>query len=289
MKVSLILITFNGYKNIKKNLNSVLNQSFKEYELIIIDDGSNIKTKNYLSKLKNKKLRVITHKINKGPAAARNTGIKNAKGEYICVIADDYYLPEDWLKEAYYKISSSQVDLITHGFKCIQKSIIAQTSHRYYKYSINSKFRHAYVIKFNDFELIHVTLPASAAMLIRKTVFSKTGLYDESLRVGEDSEMSVRFQKKNILMYHDKQNTIIRYYSTNFFKSLKTYYSYGKTHKFFYTTAIHKPFSTRLKDAFNLNLFFLKQRMQDQPFSIKTLLTIFTLTRFAGMLFNKKI
>src|SRR5699024_8437724 len=86
------------FKQIKKSVYSVLNQKYTNIELIIIDDNSkdNISIyniENELNQIKDSRIHYIQHGINKGACAARNTGIKNAKGEYIAFLDDD----DEWL------------------------------------------------------------------------------------------------------------------------------------------------------------------------------------------------
>ena len=80
---------FNGEKYIKSAINSVLNQTFKKWELIIVDDNSNAKTVKILKNYKNKKIKLIFLKKNKGAAYCRNLAIKNSKGKYLTFLDSD--------------------------------------------------------------------------------------------------------------------------------------------------------------------------------------------------------
>lgn len=92
-QVSVIIPCYNDKEYIQETINCVLNQSFQDFELIIVDDGSNLETKTILASIYNEKIILIT-KENNGLSAARNTGIKNAKGSYILTIdADDTFQP----------------------------------------------------------------------------------------------------------------------------------------------------------------------------------------------------
>ncbi len=81
-KVSVIMPVYNSEKYLDKALESILSQSFKDYELIIIDDGSNDGTNEIISRIKDKRTKVITNKKNLGVAKSLNIGLKRAKGEY---------------------------------------------------------------------------------------------------------------------------------------------------------------------------------------------------------------
>ena len=81
--VSVIIPTYNRRNTILASVNSVLNQTFKNIELIVVDDCSTDDTISILEQINDKRLKIIRHSKNKGQNAARNTGIKASTGEYI--------------------------------------------------------------------------------------------------------------------------------------------------------------------------------------------------------------
>ena len=93
-KVSIVIPVYNVEKLLDRCIKSLLNQTYKDYELIFIDDGSKDNSLKILEKYKqNKKIKILTQK-NNGPAITRNRGIKLAKGEYIMFVdSDDYVSP----------------------------------------------------------------------------------------------------------------------------------------------------------------------------------------------------
>jgi len=107
--ISIILPTFNRAKIVSRSIRSVLNQTYKEFELIIIDDGSADCTQELISKIKDSRIRYIKHEKNKGAAAARNTGIKAAQYDLIAFQdSDDEWMPEKLEKQI--KVMSSLPD-----------------------------------------------------------------------------------------------------------------------------------------------------------------------------------
>ena len=96
---SIILPTYNRSKTIDKTIESVINQTYKHWELIIIDDGSTDNTKEIITNYKTNDKRIkYLYQQNKERSAARNNGIVNANGDYICFIdSDDYFM-----KNTYY-------------------------------------------------------------------------------------------------------------------------------------------------------------------------------------------
>ena len=97
IKFSIIVPVYNVEKYIKKCIDSILNQTYKNYEIIIINDGSTDNSSKIINNYKkNKKIKIITQK-NKGLSAARNKGIKLATGDYILFIDSDDYIDENLL------------------------------------------------------------------------------------------------------------------------------------------------------------------------------------------------
>ena len=88
-KISIIMPNFNSEKYIKSAINSVLNQTFKKWELIIVDDNSNAQTVKILKNYKNKKIKLIFLKKNKGAAYCRNLAIKKSTGKYLTFLDSD--------------------------------------------------------------------------------------------------------------------------------------------------------------------------------------------------------
>ena len=89
---SIILPTYNDIENLKNSIKSVDEQTFKNFELIVVNDGSTDNTKNYLDKLSYSFIRVINFLENKGPASARNEAIKHSLGKWLCFLdSDDFW------------------------------------------------------------------------------------------------------------------------------------------------------------------------------------------------------
>lgn len=92
---SILLTTFNRSQFLPRAINSVLKQTFSDFELIIIDDHSTDNTQQVVGEFSDPRITYIRHDNNQGVSSARNTGIKHAKGEYLCFLDDDdEYLPD---------------------------------------------------------------------------------------------------------------------------------------------------------------------------------------------------
>ncbi|MGR9633227.1 glycosyltransferase family 2 protein [Bacillus cereus] len=82
-EISIIIPTYNVEEYIEEALNSVLNQSFKQLEVIVIDDGSRDKTVEIIQSLQDERIKLYENGSNQGPAYSRNFGISKAKGNWI--------------------------------------------------------------------------------------------------------------------------------------------------------------------------------------------------------------
>ena len=97
--VSVILPTYNRVALLPRAISSVLNQSYSNLELIVVDDCSNDGTEEEISRIRDARLTVIRQAVNSGPGAARNVGIRAASGQYIASQdSDDEWLPEKLTK-----------------------------------------------------------------------------------------------------------------------------------------------------------------------------------------------
>ena len=106
--VSIIIPVYNAEKYLKKCIDSILNQSYNEFELLLINDGSTDNSKEIIEQLKKKDKRVVTiHKKNEGVSSARTVGLDVAKGEYILFVDADDYLEKDYIEYFYNLINCS--------------------------------------------------------------------------------------------------------------------------------------------------------------------------------------
>jgi glycosyltransferase involved in cell wall biosynthesis len=116
--VSVIVPTHNRSHIIRDTINTILAQTISDIEIIIVDDCSNDATEEVISKLKDKRLRYLRHDINRGAAAARNTGIKAAKGKYVAFLdSDDEWKPEKLERQLDVFASDANVDYVYSGWQ----------------------------------------------------------------------------------------------------------------------------------------------------------------------------
>ena len=97
--VSIVICVRNGEKYVGSCLESLLNQTFKDYEIVIVDDASNDKTAEIISRFKDQRIKYFKNKQWLGIAKSRNKGLKHARGRYIFFMDIDCIVFKDWIKE----------------------------------------------------------------------------------------------------------------------------------------------------------------------------------------------
>lgn len=121
MRVSVVIPVYNGEKIIMQLVNSLLQQSFQDFEVIFVDDASNDNSLNLLKTVVNKysKFELLEHTINEGAMSARRTGYMAAKGDYILFCDCDDLLPVDALEVLYTSIEKTKADIVIGQIKTI--------------------------------------------------------------------------------------------------------------------------------------------------------------------------
>lgn len=114
--VSIVMPVYNKHRYLTKSLNSIINQTYKNFELIIVDDGSTDGSEKLCDEFAQKDQRIkVIHLKNSGVSNARNIGLDNAKGKYIQFIDSDDYVDEDMLEKLYGKATQYDVDIVISG------------------------------------------------------------------------------------------------------------------------------------------------------------------------------
>ena len=117
-KVSIIIPVYNSEKTLKKCIESVINQTYKNIEILIINDGSKDKSLNIMNEYKNKDERIIViNQKNKGLSGARNTGINNATGDYITFIDSDDYIKPNLVKDTIKIFEEYECDVVRNNYE----------------------------------------------------------------------------------------------------------------------------------------------------------------------------
>jgi len=118
--VSVILPIYNVEKYLDQCIESVVNQTYKNLEIILVDDGSPDNCPAICDKWAALDSRIkVIHKQNEGLGMARNTGIQNATGEYICFFDSDDYIALDTIEKSYYRAVNDLADVVIFGFNSV--------------------------------------------------------------------------------------------------------------------------------------------------------------------------
>lgn len=118
MKFSVIVPVYNCEKYLERCIDSVINQTYKDFELILVNDGSSDRSSEICKKAKKMDRRIVViDQENQGPGAARNNGIKKAIGEFIVFVDSDDYIENTCLTELQGYLQKKSVDILFKGFK----------------------------------------------------------------------------------------------------------------------------------------------------------------------------
>ncbi len=212
--ISVIMPVYNREKTIDRALESVFNQTFQDWELLVVDDGSNDQTADVVKKWVTKDKRVIFLKNGrkKGVSGARNTGIFSAKGEYIAFLDSDdvwynYHLEEClkalefskynfcsalWRVDAYgEKVNIGESGWFDYIFNEMKESLDVDRKDKYWVFD-DRLFEH--VVKTN-FYCFHIN-----TIVVKKQVLLDLGGFDETFTSSEDLDLVYRvLQRENLV------------------------------------------------------------------------------------------
>lgn len=188
--VSVIIPTYNRSHLVGRAIRSVLNQTYQDFEIIVVDDGSTDSTEDVVKGFNDGRIRYIRHDENKGAAAARNTGIKAALGKYIAFQdSDDEWWPEKLEKQVrVLENAPTQV-----GVVCTDMWRIRRGKRRYWRSRTMG------------------TAIATAA--IRRECFDKVGGFDERFPRLIDVDLFIRLSQS--YCFHHLDEPLVNYYATH--------------------------------------------------------------------------
>ena len=208
--ISVVMSCYNAADSLERAVHSMLNQSFQNFEFIIIDDGSTDDTKVLLNDFakRDSRIKLIINEQNIGLSASLNKGIRNARAQYVARMdADDECKPTRLSIQFEYLQKNPMIDVVGSGVLLRKQSgkIIGERTPPKMDEEIKSRV-------FRKPLLYHPTI------LIRKSVFEKLGYYNSDLRWAEDADLWYRiFDKINfsniqepLLIYTVKEKLSIK-------------------------------------------------------------------------------
>jgi len=205
--VSVIMPAYNAAEHIAEAIESVLIQNYRNFELIVVDDGSTDNTRDIVAGFKDDNIRYF-YKENAGPASARNLGITKSQGlSLIHLDSDDMITPDYIAKHLQEFEKHPDADLVYCDDCLIEENsnpirVIERPEYTDRRLLIRDLFHCGFpVVPFRT--------------CIRRNVFDKIGFFDEELLVGEDYDMMRRFVKHGLKIHHLKGALYLRRMTSN--------------------------------------------------------------------------
>lgn len=180
--VSVIIPVYNRVEQLKRAIESVINQSFADFELIIIDDGSSLDIKSVISSFNDNRIVYLKNEQNKGVSYSRNRGILSSKGKYISFLDSD----DKWFKR--------KLEEQVKFFKENRELRLVHTEEIWIKNGkrMNQKKRHKKSSGDIFERSLELCLISPSTVMIKREIFDKYGYFDESLPVCEDYDLWIR-------------------------------------------------------------------------------------------------
>lgn len=189
-KISVIVPVYQAEKYLSECINSILKQTLFEFELIIINDGSTDNSGKICNELAHKDSRIkVIHKNNRGPSSARNSGIREAKGNYIGFVDSDDVIEKNMFRELYDLAVKEDADIVACGYKEI--NFISGIRKKFTKPYGNERILEGIKIKEKFEELLlenHILgYPSMCNKLYKKSfIHNNHLLIKENIKVAED-------------------------------------------------------------------------------------------------------
>jgi glycosyltransferase involved in cell wall biosynthesis len=179
--VSVIIPTFNRSRWLIRAIRSVLNQTFRDYEVIVVDDGSSDDT--YQALIPSMPMiRYVRQQVNRGVSAARNSGIRRADAPWIAFLDSDDYWLEDKL--------SIQMEFLERNpgtLACQTEEIWIRDGRR-----VNPRTRHRKPSGDIFAQSLKLCLVSPSSVVLKRSLLNEIGLFDESLPAAEDYDLWLR-------------------------------------------------------------------------------------------------
>lgn len=208
-KVSIIVPIFNIEKYLKKCIESLINQKYENYEIILIDDGSSDSSRNIIDKyaVKYPKIRALHH-LNRGVSYTRNRGIKEATGDYIAFIDGDDWVEPNYLSKMIDYLESNDLDFVVCNYSFYEDNtgkIMDRTMYRCTEC----------VDKIQAAKILLTTSCVPWNKIYKKSIIDKF-VFPENIAIGEDSVFLIKllgkcnrigFLKESLLFYRQRDGS----------------------------------------------------------------------------------
>ncbi len=211
-KVSIIVPAYNAESYIKKTIDSILSQTYSDFECIVIDDGSNDKTVSMLGTYSDERIKLISQENSGGPAKPRNVGVRSAKGELIFIFDSDDLMFATKVEEyvaAFDKYENidvmfSDFSMIDEADHCLKESFLCD--YKEFRQSMTVVEDNLYALDMSLFpaEIIKANFVGTSSVCFRRKLADNTTLFDESFSSGDDKLAWLRLAKVAQFAFLDK-------------------------------------------------------------------------------------
>ena len=192
MDISVIIPTYNRRNTLPRAVESVLNQTYKPIEIIVVDDGSTDGAKEMCSEMY--PLVRYIYQANSGVSSARNTGIKSASGDWIALLdSDDEWLPDKLDRQVKLLQDNAEIRFCHTNEIWIRNNVRINQKKKHQKYGGNI---------FN--KCLDICRISPSSSLFHTSVIKDVGLFDESLDVCEDYDLWLRITAKYPVLFLDQ-------------------------------------------------------------------------------------
>ncbi len=203
VSISVIIPTYNRARFVTKAIDSVLSQTYKNYEIIVVDDGSTDDTRHALEPYQDR-IRYI-YQENRGVAAARNLGIKSSNGKWVAFLdSDDTWLPEKL---------SFQMECVTQSDAqvCFTNIIYESEPDEHTSLVPTEQKEMRYKLYGEPLEMVLDTSIKNyvQSMLVKRSLFAHVGYFDERLQIADDTRMIFNLAFETAFAYITTPLTII--------------------------------------------------------------------------------
>ena len=216
MTVSVIVPAYNAQGTLGQTLKALIEQDYSgSFEIIVVDDGSSDQTAQIIRSYP--KIRYV-HQTNAGPAAARNHGAKEARGQILAFTDSDCIPHKDWLSNLMLGFVEKNVAVVMGSYGIANRSSLLARC--VYKEII---FRHKKLLP--DFPKVF----GSYNFCVKKDIFDQVGGFNTSYRQasGEDNDLSYKIISSGGLIYFERKALVDHYHPTQVWKYLKEQYRHG--------------------------------------------------------------
>lgn len=180
--ISIIVPVYNAGKYLRETLDAITTQTYEDYELLLVDDGSSDDSPSICDKYAEKDSRIkVFHNENMGASAARNFGLDNAQGEYIAFIDSDDIVEKDYLARLYEQFEKENVDVVLCGFD------------RFYHDDLNDKLD--YLLGKDDVTYVPSNKELAMLFTVPKTSLSGVSIWAKLYRRSIIEDNSIRFPR----------------------------------------------------------------------------------------------